>query len=413
MTDMVVYVLLYISLFFEVFVLLVFLERRGEILPTKKKVSLNKNDLPKATVMIPVFNEERTVVKTVNSLLNLSYPKNKLEILIIDDGSTDNTQGVLAQFKNHSQIKILSKENGGKFTALNYGLGFATGDIIGCLDADSYVEHDALLHVAEGFKDKETMAVIPAIKIGNPETILQHTQAVEYTLSILIRKVFSWIGSVFVTPGPFSFFRKEVYSIVGPYRHAHNTEDLEICLRMQEKHLRITNAHDAVVFTISPRNIKALYKQRVRWIYGFLRNMKDYYRSFFFQKQHGNLGFFILPISTISIYSAIYFGISLVINTTISISKRIGEYAATGLYFDFPSFDFNWFYINTSVPVIVGVAMISLVFCMLLAGLSIAKEKFRISRGLVFYATVYGFIATYWLMSASIKAFLAKKPSWR
>lgn len=413
MTEMVVYILLYISLFFEVFVLLVFLERRGEILPMKQKVSPAKNNLPRATVMIPVFNEEKTVAKTINSLLELSYPKNKLEILIIDDGSTDNTQGALKQFQNHPQIRILSKENGGKFTALNYGLQFASGDIIGCLDADSYVEKDALLHIAEGFEDTQVMAVIPAIKIGNPETILQHTQAVEYTLSIFIRKVFSWIGSVFVTPGPFSFFRREVYSIVGPYRHAHNTEDLEICLRMQEQHLKIVNAHDAVVYTISPRTLKTLYKQRVRWIYGFLRNMKDYYRSFFFRKQHGNLGFFILPISTISIYSAIYFGISLAINTTISISKRIGEYAATGLYFDFPSFEFNWFYVNTSVPVIVGVAMLSLVFCMLLAGLAISKEKFRISRGLLFYASLYGFIATYWLISASIKAFLAKKPAWR
>jgi len=410
---MVVYALLYLSLFFEVFVLLVFLERRHEISLTKKKVALPKNQLPFATVMIPVFNEEKTVVKTISSLLNLAYPKDKLEILVIDDGSTDNTQRVLAQYKNHPQIRLLSKKNGGKFTALNYGLQYAKGDIIGCLDADSYVEQDALLHIAAGFEDKETMAVIPAIKIGNAETILQHTQAVEYTLSIFIRKVFSWLGSVFVTPGPFSFFRKEVYELVGPYRHAHNTEDLEICLRMQEKHLKIVNAHDAVVYTISPRTLKTLYKQRVRWIYGFLRNMKDYYRSFFFRSQHGNLGFFILPISTISIYSAIYFGISLVINTAIKVWTRVGEYVATGFYFNIPSFDFNWFYINTSTPVIIGFAMIALVFCMLLAGLTIAKEKFRISRGLLFYTFVYGFIATYWLLSASIKALLAKKPAWR
>jgi len=413
MTEWIVYVLLYISLFFEVFVLLVFIEKRGEILSPKKKDPVNHKNLPFATVIIPVFNEEKTVVKTINSLLGLSYPKDKFEILVVDDGSTDNTLKALNPFHNNSRIKIFSKENGGKYTALNYGIQHARGDIIGCLDADSYVEENALLHIAEGFRDKDVMAVIPAIKIGDPQTILQHTQYVEYTLSIFIRKVFSWLGSVFVTPGPFSFFRKEVYSIVGPYRHAHNTEDLEICLRMQEKHMKITNAHDAVVYTVSPRNIKALYKQRVRWIYGFLRNMKDYHRSFFFKRQHGNLGFFILPMSTISIYSAIYFGISLVINTTISISKRIGEYTATGLYFHFPSFDFNWFYINTSAPVIVGMSMIVLVFCMLLAGLAISKEKFRINRGLIFYTLVYGFIATYWLIVASIKAFLAKKPSWR
>ncbi len=415
MNEVFVYILLFVALFFEVFVLLVFLEKRGEIFSPKKK-SVTKRLLPAVTVMVPVFNEEKTVAKTLNSLLALDYPKSKLEILVINDGSTDNTQTVLDAFESHPCITLLTKENGGKHTALNYGLQFAKGDIVGCLDADSDVAPDALLHIVHSFiDDKEAMAVVPAIKVGSAHNTLQLTQQIEYTLSIFMRKIMSLIGSIFVTPGPFSFFRREVFSIVGPYRHAHNTEDLEICLRMQEHNMKIINAHEAVVYTVSPNTLKKLYKQRVRWIYGFLRNMKDYYRSFFFNPKHGNLGLFILPISTFSIYSAIYFAALLVVNSVLKIINKVGEYMVTGWHFDIgmPTFDFSWFYVSSSVPVIVSFAMIALVFCMLCAGLALSKEKFRISRGLIFYTFVYGFISTYWLLSASIKALLAKKPSWR
>lgn len=413
MTEIIVYILLFISLFFEVFVLLIFLERRTEIFKPTTQRAINPSTLPFVTVMVPVFNEEKTVVKTIHSLSALNYPKNKLEILIINDGSTDNTARILKQFENNQRITVLTKENGGKHTALNYGLTYAKGSIVGCLDADSHVDQEALMHIVRGFNDTEVMAVVPAIKIGNPKTILQHTQAVEYTLSIFMRKIFSLIGSIFVTPGPFSFFRREVFDIVGPYKHAHNTEDLEICLRMQQHDMKIINAHESVVYTVSPATVKQLYKQRVRWIYGFLRNMKDYYRSFFFNPRHGHLGLFILPFSTIAVYSAVYFTVSLVINTVLSVIRKIGEYTATGLYFNFPSFDFNWFYINTSIPVIVSLAMLVLIFCILLAGVKIAKEKFRISRGLLFYTFVYGFIASFWLLSATIQAFIARKPKWR
>lgn len=413
MHEWLVYILLFISLYFLVFVLLVFIEKRGEIFSDISKLSKLPKKVPFVTIMVPVFNEEKTLTRTIESLLALSYPKNKFEILIIDDGSTDNTKKIMESFTHHPCIRALYKENGGKYTALNYGLEHARGEIIGCLDADSYVEPDALLHIVDGFRDENVMSVIPAIKIGEAKTILQHTQAVEYILSLFMRKAVSLLDAVFVTPGPFSFFRKEVFDIVGPYKHAHNTEDLEICLRMQERHMKIINAHHAVVYTISPATLKALYKQRVRWTYGFLRNIKDYYRSFFFNPRHGNLGLFILPMSTIAIYSAIYFGIALIVNTGLQAYGKVQEYMATGLYFNLPSFDFNWFYINTSTPIIISMTLIVLVFCVLYAGLQIGKEKFRISRGLIFYTFVYGFIATAWLISASIKALLAKKPSWR
>lgn len=413
MAEGLVYVLLYISLFFEVFVLLIFIEKKPSILGVQKKEKRPARNLPFVTVMVPVFNEEKTVTGTIDSLRALTYPKDKFEIIVINDGSTDNTVEILQPYAKRGDIHLLSKENGGKHTALNYGLQHARGDIIGCLDADSFVEPDALSQIVAHFDEPDIMAVIPGIKVHKPETILQHMQAAEYMIGIFIRKIYSLIGSVFIAPGPFSFFRRDVFSIVGPYRHAHNTEDLEICLRMQQKHMRIVNAHEAFVHTVSPRTLKKLYVQRVRWTYGFLRNIRDYYKSFFFKKEQGNLGFFILPLSTLSIYSGIYFAFSFVWSFITDIYTTISEYMVTGWYINMPSFDFTWFFIHTNGQTWIGAVMILLVFCMMAAGMLLADKRIRMSHGIVYYAILYAFLVPLWLTSAAWKALFAKKPSWR
>ena len=197
-----------------------------------------------------------------------------------------------------------SKENGGKHTALNFGLSQSKSELIGCLDADSYVDKDALKHIVQYFEDKQTMAVTPSVKIYQPKNILQMIQSVEYGWGIFIRKVLAYLGALYVTPGPFSIFRREVFEKIGSYRHAHNTEDLEIALRMQAHHMKIANAHNARVYTVAPDTLKKLYKQRLRWTFGFIKNVIDY-KFIFFRKQYGNLGIFILPMASVSIISGI------------------------------------------------------------------------------------------------------------
>lgn len=115
--------------------------------------------------MVPCFNEERTVEATVNSLLSLDYPKEKLSLVLIDDGSTDSTWATLKKFEHHPQIQIFSKENGGKHSALNFALEKIDADLVGCLDADSFVDADALKKIIPYFDDSEVMAVTPSIKV--------------------------------------------------------------------------------------------------------------------------------------------------------------------------------------------------------------------------------------------------------
>ena len=131
----------FVALYFEVFILISFFGKEHEGIKTPF------NETPAVTVIVPCFNEEKTVQKTIKSLLNLDYPKDKLQIMIIDDGSTDNTEEILEQYKNNPQITLHYKPNGGKYTALNYGIEKTTTEFVGCLDADSFVEKSALKNI--------------------------------------------------------------------------------------------------------------------------------------------------------------------------------------------------------------------------------------------------------------------------
>jgi cellulose synthase/poly-beta-1,6-N-acetylglucosamine synthase-like glycosyltransferase len=127
------YVLLFISLNFEVFLLITYFENRLEIRKEDHRGFGEIKKYPTVTIMVPCWNEENTVTKTVNSLLSLDYPKDKLKIMVIDDGSTDKTWEKVQRFKNNAQVEMYSKENGGKYTALNFGISKLKSNLVGCL----------------------------------------------------------------------------------------------------------------------------------------------------------------------------------------------------------------------------------------------------------------------------------------
>ncbi|MEN9561236.1 MAG: hypothetical protein RIQ56_509, partial [Candidatus Parcubacteria bacterium] len=144
-----VYALLFISLYFEIFLLLSFLERQT----VAKRTSFSEDQtLPSVAIAVPCHNEEKTLAKTISSLLALSYPKDKLEIFIIDDGSTDGTFSVANSFSDQ-RIRVFRTENHGKHAALNLALQQTEAELIGCLDADSEVKSDALMRAIEVFRN--------------------------------------------------------------------------------------------------------------------------------------------------------------------------------------------------------------------------------------------------------------------
>ena len=275
------YIFLFITLYFQIFLLISFFENKEE----KIEKPLEDSDYLSVTIMVPCYNEESTVERTIKSLQELDYPIDKLNIMIIDDGSIDNTWNVVQQFRDDSRIILMQKENeGSKFAALNFALAHIDTELVGVLDADSWVSKNALVEYMYFFRDKEVMATIPSMVIGEPNGILQKSQKAEYDLGLFARKAFSNINAIYITPGPFSVFRKYVFDTLGPYKEAHHTEDAEIALRMQKHHYKIAYSEKSVVYTIPPNKVKPLIKQRVRWVYGFIRNVIDY-KGVFFKKE--------------------------------------------------------------------------------------------------------------------------------
>ena len=257
------------------------------------------------SVTFPCYNEEGTIKGTIDSLLDLDYPKEKLKLIIVDDGSKDNTWNVIKEYENFPNIKLIKQKNAGKYAAQNTGLDHTDTPFFGCLDSDSFVDSQALKRIMTYFLDSETMAVAPSIVVYSPKNILQGAQKAEYDMAIYNKKMLAFLGGIHVTPGPFSIFRKKVFDDLGPYRHAHNTEDQEIALRMQKHHYKIEHCPDAYVYTVAPNSVGKLYRQRLRWSYGFLRNGIDY-RELLFKKKYGNIAFFTLPSGIISVLSVVF-----------------------------------------------------------------------------------------------------------
>jgi cellulose synthase/poly-beta-1,6-N-acetylglucosamine synthase-like glycosyltransferase len=253
--ELILYCSLFITLFFEIFLLITYFEVKEELNLENEHVGKNIKQFPTVTIIVPCFDEEFTVEDTIHSLLHLDYPKEKLSIIAVDDGSTDGTRARLTRFKNHPGIDILFKENGGKHTALNLALEKVQSDLVGCLDADSYVSTDALKKIVPFFEDERIMAVTPSIKVHNPITVLQYVQKIEYSWGIFLRRMLSSLGALYVTPGPFSIFRTTVFQELGGYRRAHYTEDLEMALRLQKNRYGIVNSHNAHVYTIYAQTI--------------------------------------------------------------------------------------------------------------------------------------------------------------
>lgn len=404
------YTFLFFAVYVQVFFLMTFLEKRRKIIYHDDNIELE--NYPTVTIVVPCYNEEETIEKTVNSLLELDYPKDKITIFLIDDGSIDNTWNKLKTFENYSNVKIFHKENGGKHTALNLALEHSTAEFFGCLDSDSLVHNQALKRILKYFEyDHRNMAILPSVVVYNPKTIIQTAQKIEYDIAVYIKKMLGFMGGIQVTPGPFSIFRKKVFNELGHYRKAHNTEDQEIALRMQEHGYKIDHCSDAFVYTIAPDSVIKLYRQRLRWIYGFIKNIIDY-RRLLFKRKHGAVSIFTLPSGIVSVLGVIFMSITLFYNFVKFIYHKIIEINTVGfgnLSFDFK---FDWFFINVKTALFLSIILYILVIVSVLISRKMVYRKSSFPFSVVYLITIYGLVAPFWMMKAIYNAIFSKESSW-
>lgn len=402
----------YIFVFIAVMWMLVLLTNRHRFSNTGNK-KIKK--LPEVSVLIPAHNEEKNIEMALKSILCLNYPRNLLEVIVINDASTDRTAELVRKMRG--VVLINNKKNMGKAHSLNRALKIAKGKLIACIDADSTVESDILMKMVGYFEDPKIASVTPALKVMKPRNFLERIQATEYLLNIFLRKSLDVIDSIHVTPGVFSVYRKNVLQEVGGFDEDNLTEDMEIALRIHDAGYRITNRLDAFSYTICPSNLRALFKQRLRWYRGALQNTAKY-KHMIFRRRYGNLGVFLLPFNFISIMAVITIFLIMMWNFIDSATKLIWQLYLIdwNFYVFLNTFEFNvdTLILNTiTTPFVFMLTGLIIGGYLLLKSFSMTDEKFRLNKlGYFTYLIAYPLIMMFFWLTAMVFEIFRVKRKW-
>lgn len=266
----------------------------------KQNLALPNNipaEAPLVSIIVPAYNEEVNVVNTLNNLLKQDYPN--FNIVFVDDGSKDHTYEKVTQaFKGHPKMQLLTKPNGGKASALNYGISHTKADFVVCIDADTQLYHNAVsLLMRHFFADKEGRvgAVAGNVKVGNKVNMLTYWQAIEYTTSQNFdRQAYAAINAITVVPGAIGAFRRQAILDAGGLTTDTLAEDCDLTMRILKAGYIIGNENHAIALTEAPEKLGQFMKQRTRWCFGIMQTFWKH-RGEMFKRRYKGLGMWALP----------------------------------------------------------------------------------------------------------------------
>jgi cellulose synthase/poly-beta-1,6-N-acetylglucosamine synthase-like glycosyltransferase/spore germination protein YaaH/peptidoglycan/xylan/chitin deacetylase (PgdA/CDA1 family) len=249
---------------------------------------------PTVSVLIPCFNEEKVIVASVRRILASAWPR--LDVLVLDDGSSDGTSKVVAEaFAGEPRVRLRRFENGGKARALNRGLAEAKGEIIVALDADTLFPPDTIPALVRWFVDPEVGAVAGNAIVGNRRNLITRWQALEYvTAQNLERRALAALGAVTVVPGAVGAWRRAALEALGGYPADTLAEDQDLTIAVQRAGWKVEFDPEARAYTEAPETVAGLLKQRFRWSFGTLQCLWKH-RAALFNPQRPVLGFVALP----------------------------------------------------------------------------------------------------------------------
>jgi cellulose synthase/poly-beta-1,6-N-acetylglucosamine synthase-like glycosyltransferase len=247
------------------------------------------------SVLIAAFNEAKVIAETLRSLLGSDYA-GKLEIVVVDDGSTDDTAAEVERVaKLDPRVRLLQQENRGKAPALQRALGAAHHGIAVFIDADTQCQSNTISRLVEPFADPETGAVSGHAKVGNLRTFIAQCQALEYTCGFnLDRRAYDRWNCITVVPGAISAIRREAIDRVGGLSLETLAEDTDLTLSLHKDRQRIVYVPGAIAWTEAPETFATLARQRFRWAYGTLQCLWKH-RDMVFNWKYRALGWFSLP----------------------------------------------------------------------------------------------------------------------
>ena len=400
-----VYAISFLGLFTSSLFLITFFDEKN-----KMKFSAKQPEtLPAISLIIPVYNGEKGVAKTIKNALSIDYPKDKIEIIVVDDGSSDKSYEVAKGYEKYG-VKVFKIQHGGKGKALNFAIKQSKGEFIANLDSDSFVDKDILLKMAGFFENPDVMAVTPSIKIWKPQNIIQKIQMIEFLSSSIARKVFSYLGAVPLMAGACSLFRRKFFEKHGGYKEDSLTEDCEMSLRIENNNYLIQNAMDTSVYTSGVKTFRQFFNQRLRWFKGLLDSFVIH--KSLFNPKRGNIAVILYLMMSSVLLGMISFGYGLVKFSQVFI-QNISNFYSIGFdasyWFDFT---FDYFNINTAATIILpSILIICSAFFIYLCK-KYSKERQKVAEPFVLsFFTYWFFVAAIWISAIYYKV-SNKKIKW-
>jgi biofilm PGA synthesis N-glycosyltransferase PgaC len=292
-----------------------------------------EKDWPFVSVVLPVFNEELVVTKTLDALRASDYPR--MEVVAINDGSTDGTLAVLRDYaKTWPALRVIDQPNGGKSAASNQGIAQSRGEVIVTLDGDTLFEPQTVKMFARHFlaprHGKEVGAVAGHVKVGNRRNLITAWQSLEYLSGICVTRMAEGLmGAISIVPGACAAWRREALVRAGGYSHDTLAEDADLTLSLQLLGYSIVQENEAIAWTEAPLTVKGLFKQRLRWTYGNIQTLYKH-RKMLFNPKYGALGMLTMPYALISVLVPLIF---MPLTVMVAIGSLIhGEWEAIAIF---------------------------------------------------------------------------------
>jgi cellulose synthase/poly-beta-1,6-N-acetylglucosamine synthase-like glycosyltransferase len=404
------YVVWFLATFFLVAFLLVLITVRKELYQIKH---LPKTARPTVTIIVPAYNEEAKIAQTVASLQKIQYKH--VDFIIINDGSKDATNKVVHQaIKGDKRFTFIDRQkNIGKAASLNEGIYAAKGEYIACMDADSMVEPKILdKTLAYMVADKKVGAVTVSVDIHKKSHFLHNIIDIEYNIGLsLFLKVFSSFNGVFVTPGPFTLFRKSMLLEIKGFDPKNITEDLEIAYRIHKAGYKIESCLTAHVRTICPETFKGIYVQRRRWYSGAIHTWIKH-RDMMMNSKYGLFAYFVPFHITLLLLGILLFAMATIIGVT-NMAEYLFNFRHTGFNFFERLFETQIDLLAIKQVSIIGYS--SFIAGVLIMVLSLYYVRANVSKkkvGAFMYPMLFLLYQLYWI-GALYSVLRGKKVEWR
>lgn len=310
----------FITFYFLFLLILIYIQNRKYLYDApipNKEFSLS--------IVIPCFNAEEVIEETIRNLLESNY-KGLKKIIVVDHMSSDNSYEIIKKIADkNSKVKLVQcpRVACNAAEAKNYGAKFVDTELIGFTDDDSSPKIDAITNMVGFFDNEKVAAVTSKVLVKRRNNILEKIQSIEYKIIAFTRKLLNFVDGIYVTNGPLSIYRKEMFDKIKGFDVKNLTEDIEITWHFVAEGYKVCMGLSATVYTLVPNNLKSWFRQRVRWNIGGVQTIMKY-KSDFLRK--GMLGKFILPFF---IFGWILGVFGLIVLSYRLINKLIFQYLST------------------------------------------------------------------------------------